>query len=187
MNNQPANNDYFMKIMKGGTPITMEQQPSRREPFHHNPNPNPNIHNQPNMQQTKSVRSDNNIPKRKQKIKKPEKKKDKGNYEHFTVDDDTKNTVSKINKSIDKVNDQTTTENTETIVPKKSKFPPFLKEPMLLLTIYIILSLSFVKNFFGNYIRFINPDNNGDISIFGIIIYGSILSMLFFLLRVVLL
>ena len=180
MNNQrPDNNNYLMKIEKGETPISFGQEPfepQRRPPV---AQPKTQPRTQPRIQSPNNTQPVKNKSKKKKKISK---------REHFTISDDEKNTVSKINKSIDKINDdQTSTEETIDIKPKKSKIPQFLKEPLLLLTLYVILSLSFVKNFFGKYIQFINPNENGDVSILGIIIYGTILTMLFFFSKVVLL
>ena len=58
-----------------------------------------------------------------------------------------------------------------------------LKECLLLLIIYIILSQSFVKKSVGKYISYINSNSDGSHSIIGIIIYGTILTLLFILFR----
>lgn len=53
------------------------------------------------------------------------------------------------------------------------------KEVLLIFTIYIILSLGFVKKFIGNYISQMNPDETGKYSFVSIIIYGLLLGVLF--------
>lgn len=94
--------------------------------------------------------------------------------------------ASDINKGLDdyvpsrKVMTETETENIETDeMPKKIKrgyIPEWLKEPLLLLVIYVILSFGFVKKTIGNYIVYINPGSDGYVSWFGILIYGIILT-----------
>ena len=56
-------------------------------------------------------------------------------------------------------------------------------EPLLLLTIYVILSQPFAINFASNYIDQLNPNEDGTISLMGIIIYGVILVLMFMVLR----
>jgi hypothetical protein len=59
----------------------------------------------------------------------------------------------------------------------------FLKEPILLLVLYIILSINPVKNVIGKYIPYINPDENGVVGIMGIASYGLVLVVLFTIIR----
>ncbi|CAH6421500.1 Hypothetical protein KVN_LOCUS313 [uncultured virus] len=68
-----------------------------------------------------------------------------------------------------------------------SMIPNVIKEPIILIIIYVILSQSFVKNGIGKYIKQINPDENGNISLIGIIIYGTILAVLFMFAKKILL
>lgn len=57
------------------------------------------------------------------------------------------------------------------------------KELLLLVLIYCILSLGFIKKTVGGYISYINPDETGKYSYVGVIIYGFLLSILFISLR----
>jgi hypothetical protein len=56
-------------------------------------------------------------------------------------------------------------------------------EPILLLTIYVILSQPFAINFTSHYIDQLNPGEDGAIPLSGIIIYGIILVIMFMVLR----
>jgi hypothetical protein len=57
--------------------------------------------------------------------------------------------------------------------------PHNLKEPLILLIIYVIMSQSFVRELLGKYITILNPNEEGVVPIVGIIIYGIILVGLF--------
>jgi len=59
----------------------------------------------------------------------------------------------------------------------------FLLEPLLLVSLYVILSQPFVYHFFSRYISFLEQTDEGIVGINGIIIYGVILTSLFFILR----
>ena len=70
--------------------------------------------------------------------------------------------------------------------PKKGYLaiiPEILREPFLLLAIYLILSLQPVKEFIGKYIKYINPTSEGNVPFSGIFIYGLILTILFILIK----
>lgn len=56
-------------------------------------------------------------------------------------------------------------------------------EFLLLLTLYVIMSQQFVVGFASNYITQLNPDEEGAISMMGIIIYGLIMTIMFFVIR----
>lgn len=58
-----------------------------------------------------------------------------------------------------------------------------LKDPLIILVIFIILSQPFVKNTIGTYITQINPNADGQVSLTGVIIYGLILVGLFMIVR----
>lgn len=57
------------------------------------------------------------------------------------------------------------------------------KELLLLVLIYCILSLGFIKKTVGGYISYINPDETGKYSYVGVLIYGILLAILFISLR----
>ena len=56
-------------------------------------------------------------------------------------------------------------------------------EPLLLLTIYVILSQPFAISFASHYIDQLNPNEDSSIPLSGIIIYGVILVIMFLVLR----
>jgi hypothetical protein len=58
-----------------------------------------------------------------------------------------------------------------------------VKEPIIIIILYILLSQNIVKNFFGNFINEINPKNNGNVSFTGVLIYGLIFSILYIILK----
>ena len=57
------------------------------------------------------------------------------------------------------------------------------KELLLLVLIYFILSMGFIKKSVGGYISYINPDETGKYSYVGVIIYGFLLAILFIAIR----
>lgn len=74
----------------------------------------------------------------------------------------------------------------EEIKPKTSYtsyIPLWTREMILILILYILMSLGFIKNAIGSYIKYINPASDGNVPISGVIIYGLILSSLFILFR----
>jgi len=162
--------DYFIKTMKGGTPVTDIAQKTQQinKPIVQKHNIQHNAqHNKPNTQQ------------------KQKRNKHSSGIEHFT-EDDTDNYISKINKSVDKINHSDTDTDIDIEKPKKKpRIPNIFKEPLLLLLIYIILSQNFIRTFFGKYITYINSDDDGNVSQLGIVIYGTIFVVFFLLSRLV--
>lgn len=59
--------------------------------------------------------------------------------------------------------------------------PIILREPLILVVLFVILSQPVVKNFIGKYVKQINPDESGVVPLVGITIYGAILATLFVL------
>jgi len=57
--------------------------------------------------------------------------------------------------------------------------PEIIREPLLLLIIYIILSQPIVRETLGQYIQQLNPDMEGKVSFTGVLIYGIILATLY--------
>lgn len=57
----------------------------------------------------------------------------------------------------------------------------YIKEPLLLLIIYLILSQATVKLFAANYIPYLNPGPDGSVPFIGILIYGILLVTIYFL------
>jgi hypothetical protein len=62
-----------------------------------------------------------------------------------------------------------------------------LKESIILICIYIFISQHFINRTIGKYISYINPREDGSVSIVGYLIYGVFISMLFMFFRKVLL
>jgi uncharacterized protein YqhQ len=58
-----------------------------------------------------------------------------------------------------------------------------LKDMVLLIVIYIIMSLSFVQNFIAGYIPYIKPEENGVIPTTGIIIYAIFFAVIYLISR----
>lgn len=77
------------------------------------------------------------------------------------------------------------------IRPQESVCPPcmedtggmFLLEPLLLVSIYVVMSQPAINQFASKYISLLEPNNDGIVELGGIIIYGAILTSLFLILR----
>ncbi len=65
--------------------------------------------------------------------------------------------------------------------------PPLLREPLIIVVLYVILSEAFVKNTIGKYVPQINPDFTGRVSRTGVVIYGILFAVLFMVARKLLL
>jgi hypothetical protein len=66
---------------------------------------------------------------------------------------------------------------------EKTNYAKIILEPLILLTVYVILSQPFIYSILSNYIKYLKEDENGDIGLTGVIIYGIVLVLLFLLLR----
>lgn len=55
-----------------------------------------------------------------------------------------------------------------------------IKEPIIILILYLVLSQPFIFNLFSSQIKYLRPMNSGEMHLSGFIIYGSILSLLFY-------
>ncbi len=109
--------------------------------------------------------------------------------------DDIKNLVKDINRSLEDFDgsksesDESETDDIENIEenkPVNSYIPEFVKEGLLIIIIYVLLSQEFVRNNIGKFITYINPDDTGKIYIIGYISYGTILAILFLFFKKVL-
>ena len=109
---------------------------------------------------------------------KPKKKKTKLNRKN----------KSKKAKDSDTETD-TDEEKKEVKVEKKSKFklpfriPEFIRDPLLIWIIFILLSQNFIKQLIGKYVKQINPNEDGVVSFMGVVIYGLIFAVLFGLIK----
>lgn len=68
-------------------------------------------------------------------------------------------------------------------VEQQTDYLKVVTEFLILLTLYVILSQPFIVSFASNYITQLNPDENGVVSLTGVIIYGMILTVMFMVLR----
>lgn len=80
----------------------------------------------------------------------------------------------------------------ETTITTKShgimwNVPKMLREPLIILVLYIILSLPAVYTFIGKYVKPINCDATGRVSFAGVVIYGIILATTYALTKKILL
>lgn len=101
--------------------------------------------------------------------------------------------ISDINKSLDDyapTNSKTIddTEEDDEINENSSegwltKIPNWIKEIFLFIVIYFIFSTGLFKKSVGTYIKYINPDDEGNVSFLGIIIYGLLLIITFMIAR----
>lgn len=119
---------------------------------------------------------------------------DKYEQDHLDKQADISHLVSDINKSLDNYSpsnqdippkDDSEEEEVkdEDINQSRSYLPDWFKEMLLILIIYIILSQNLVKGFFGKYIKYINPANDGNVPFIGIVIYGIILAVIYIVLK----
>ena len=116
-----------------------------------------------------------------------------------------KNLVNDINKSLDDyipsasiysdtdqddynqdINQNKEYDNEEGSCMDDSSVPIFIKEFIIIILIYVVLSQGFVRKNIGKYITKINPDENGTIPIVGYIIYGAILALAFIFFKMIL-
>lgn len=77
-------------------------------------------------------------------------------------------------------------ENTEESKEKfkiSSYIPEGLKDPLLILILFILLSQPVVRETIGSYVKQINPDMEGKVSLTGIVIYGIILAALYYIIK----
>ena len=59
----------------------------------------------------------------------------------------------------------------------------FVFEIIIILSLYVVMSQPFVISFLAKYINQLNPNENGEASMAGIVIYGFILAVLFLIVR----
>lgn len=64
-----------------------------------------------------------------------------------------------------------------------SYIPDGLKDPLIILVLFVILSQPVIRETIGTYIKQINPDIEGKVSLTGVIIYGIILATLYYLVK----
>jgi hypothetical protein len=81
-----------------------------------------------------------------------------------------------------------TVDNEDEPISKKSDFTLFglVKEPLVIILLYLIISQNFVRNSLGAYIPYVLPRNDGSLSFIGHLICGMIIASLFMLSKKVL-
>jgi hypothetical protein len=99
--------------------------------------------------------------------------------EHFDIDELAKDISNNLNEKelFDGETEDKEDDNFTLSIPSN------LKDPLLLLIIFVILSQSSVRQLFGKYISYINPDEEGVVSLMGIVIYGIILVAIYMLIK----
>lgn len=98
------------------------------------------------------------------------------NYEQNNVDKNDEN-INKKYKKKNKNNEKNEKNEREILMEK-------WRDPMIIFIIYIILSLPSIQSFIGKYIKQINPNPiTCDVSMYGVIIYGIILSISYFIVK----
>lgn len=118
----------------------------------------------------------NKKARKKKKHRKESKKKQHKKNNNNDLDNDDLNDMDALNNA---------SRNTEHMESGSSTrdYGMMIIEPLLLLTIYVIMSQPFSINFASNYIESLNPTDDGNIPLIGIVIYGIILVALFLVLR----
>lgn len=100
---------------------------------------------------------------------------------------DTSNTTTESENENDNEENEENEENDKIILPEydcETDYLKILTEFLLLLTLYVIMSQPFVVSFAASYIHQLNPtEEDGTISMSGIIIYGVILTIMFMVIR----
>lgn len=79
--------------------------------------------------------------------------------------------------------DEDNTEQINKYVEKNTYIPNIIKEPLLIIVLYVVLSQSFVQKALGNYIPHMGINESGNVSLIGKLIYGTILALLFMFFR----
>lgn len=89
-----------------------------------------------------------------------------------------------VGESLDNINQQPPPQK---IVPKQKpqheangvvkKIPVFLREPLIIVVIYVILSLDVVKRTLASYIPQLKPSADGGVMFVGIVIYAMIIAI----------
>jgi hypothetical protein len=140
-----------------------------------------NIQQQPSKREIKNNNQVNNIFQQK-KQKKREIESDINDMEGLVKD---------INRDLDnfsgskaKSSDSSDTESEKKPIKKRWFYiPNIVKESLLLTFVYLLMSQSFIKKAIAMHITYLNPTEEGNISIIGIAIYGLILSIIYMIFK----
>lgn len=103
--------------------------------------------------------------------------------------------TSKIENKIDKYETDSDSSSDEEEKPKKRKqkkikkssfnfsLPFWMHEPLIIFILYVVLSLDITRNMVGKYISILAPDEDGNIGIIGVMLYGIILCSVFMIVK----
>lgn len=102
--------------------------------------------------------------------------------------------VKDINRDLDKFSGSKTKSSEESDTESEKKpirrkwfyIPEIVKEPILLTLIYLLMSQSFIKKAVAMHITYLNPNEDGNVSIIGILIYGLIMSIVYMIFKKIL-
>lgn len=156
--------------------------------------------NSPNRKQTKK-KSNKNVPtnehtKTRQKIRRlvsdinrslddyAPSKNHNTDSDRGSINDDINNNDIDDMEKVDEILDKSKCEANNSLY--NQYVPNWLKEPLLIIVLYVILSQGFVRRTLGEYITYINPQPDGTIPLIGYIIYGTILAVLFVIFKYIL-
>ena len=116
----------------------------------------------------------------------PSKSTDKDDIEDVDDIEDKEDKENKENKD-NRDNDTDDNENNINIklikTKKNTNYKSYLLDFTLIIIIYVLLSQNPVKIFTGKYIKFVNPNSDGTISLSGLLIYGIMIAVLFVLIK----
>lgn len=144
----------------------------------------PNINNEiPDMTHYTHENISNHIPKNNDYLKRVTK-----DILHGLAKNDinlSENSSQKSNNSIEEIS-----QKKEHFAVEKSNIKNTVLQYIIdfatILFIYVILSLDTVKDFFGNYLIYINPDEEGKTGIIGVLSYGILLALLIIIAKIIL-
>lgn len=102
--------------------------------------------------------------------------------------------VKDINRDLDKFSGSKTKSSEESDTESEKKpvkrrwfyIPDIVKEPILLTLIYLLMSQSFIKKAVSMHITYLNPNEDGNVSMIGILIYGLIMSIVYMIFKKIL-
>ena len=119
------------------------------------------------------------------------------NKDNFTIDHlvaDINNSIDAFSPSDDKSRDSES--SNDTVMSKKNKkkqknktkssdkMYDYVKEPIIIIILYIVLSQDMIKNAIATYIPQINPsEETGNVTLLGVVIYGTILATLYMIIK----
>jgi len=167
---------------KGGTDIMSLRKEPEPNRFQYNPNmdlypPQPKTQTQPSPQQ---------------KSKKQVFRQSRQAKEKQTISSKIKNLANDINQSLDdylpsiSMYSDTDTDSDIDIDlshTKSSRIPLELKEIIIIIIIYVFMSQKLIKNHLSKYISYLQPDDDGMIQLSGYIVYGSLIALLFVIIK----